>query len=329
MSNVEMNGLPKMIMMVGIPGSGKSTLAKHIYVDDYGNVYFSAEVCTENVPSIHSSDALREELFGDANHQADNIVLFTELHRRIKADLRSGKDVIYDATNINKKLRISFLNELKCITCIKICISVMTPYDVCIENNRRRDRVVPEHAIRKMYMNWQPPHFNEGFDTIHFAFPCQYGNYGNYTLNHLREVMDGFDQENEHHALTLGAHCQKAAEYCYSLRATDRNLVAAALLHDVGKLYTKVRINSRGIDDGNCHYYQHHCVGAYVAMFYLSNWEYTIEDQCDIINMIYYHMHPYMAWKQSEKAKNRDRQLLGEKLFDQIMVLHEADLNAH
>ena len=45
----------------------------------------------------------------------------------------------------------------------------------------------------------------------------------------------------------------------------------AALLHDQGKIMTKSRINSKGEDDGNCHYYQHHCVGAYNSIFYTIN----------------------------------------------------------
>ena len=40
-------------------------------------------------------------------------------------------------------------------------------------------------------------------------------------------------------------------------------------------------------------------------------------------------MHPYIAWKDSEKAKNRYQKLLGEELFDEIMILHEADVAAH
>jgi hypothetical protein len=67
-------------------------------------------------------------------------------------------------------------------------------------------------------------------------------------------------------------------------------------------------------------------------MFVLSNIEKVWEKFCpmsDVTNMIYYHMHPYLAWKQSEKAKERDKRLLGEKMFNDIMLLHEADLAAH
>ena len=324
-----MSNKPMMIMMMGLPGCGKSTLAAHISVSD-GQIIVMQDKSDENNPIIHSSDDLREELYGDASTQGDNNKLFVELHRRIKNDLRSGKNVIYDATNINKKLRISFLNELKNIDCRKVCIAVMTPYESCIENNKKRERVVPERVIRKMYKNWQPPHFHEGFDEIHFAFLCTEGGHiSNMPFHTLVDTMDAFDQENSHHALSLGEHCRRACQYCYDVQASDKNLITAAYLHDIGKLETKTRINSRGIDDGNCHYYQHHCVGAYLAMFYLTDGGYTIEDQCDIINMIYYHMHPYMSWKQSEKARKRDKELLGEELFASIMMLHEADLAAH
>jgi len=318
-----------MIMMMGISGSGKSTLAKHIYIEN-DNIVVHEEANESDIPKVHSSDDLRKELYGDATNQEHNNELFVELHRRIKDDLRNGKHVIYDATNINKKLRVSFLNELKNIACKKVCIAVMTPYKVCIENNQARERKVPEKVIRKMYKNWQPPHFHEGFDEIHFAFLCNSSNrIAMRSFNELVKAMDEFDQENEHHTQTLGAHCRMASERCHSVFPANRNLYTAAFLHDIGKLETKVRINSRGIDDGNCHYYQHHCVGAYMAAFYLLDGSYSIEDQVDILNMIYYHMHPYCSWKQSEKAMNKDKLLIGEELFNSIMALHDADVSAH
>ena len=40
-------------------------------------------------------------------------------------------------------------------------------------------------------------------------------------------------------------------------------------------------------------------------------------------------MRPHTVWKQSEKAKERDRKLIGEEIYQGIMILHEADLSAH
>ena len=98
-----MNNIPTLMMLVGIAGSGKSTYAKSL------SKYYT----------IHSSDDLREEMFGDVNENSreSNAKLFDELHRSIKEDLKSGKDVIYDATNLNRKRRLGFLQELKNIPC--------------------------------------------------------------------------------------------------------------------------------------------------------------------------------------------------------------------
>ena len=40
-------------------------------------------------------------------------------------------------------------------------------------------------------------------------------------------------------------------------------------------------------------------------------------------------MHPHREWKDSEKIMNRDKALLGDKLFNEIMALHAADNFAH
>ena len=78
-------------MMVGLPGSGKSTYAKQLSEET------NAVIC--------SSDTIREELYGDENSQDNNDEVFKILHSRIKENLKNGKNVIYDATNINSKRR--------------------------------------------------------------------------------------------------------------------------------------------------------------------------------------------------------------------------------
>ena len=317
-------GWPTMIMLCGLPGSGKSTFANEI---KKSNPLFPIK--------IHSSDALRQELYGDASQQGDNSKLFEELHRRIKDDLKAGHDVIYDATNIKSKERVSFLNSLSNIRCKKACIVIATEYDACIRNNHQRMREVPDEVIRRMYLNFTPPHYGEGFDEILYRFRyLSNGDYNTltrpayYSLNNFFEIANAFDQENSHHTLTLGEHCTKCGEYIQQHAPDNFNLLIAALLHDVGKLYTKTRRNAKGKCDGECHYYQHHCCGAYESMFYLDNGEFSERDICYISTVIYYHMHPFMSWKQSEKAKKKDENLLG-KWFGDILILHAADLYAH
>lgn len=96
-------------------------------------------------------------MFGDVNHQTDNDVLFKELHKRIRGCLTYRKSAIYDACNISYKRRMEFLKSLNKIPCEKIAVLMATPYEVCLERNAQREREVPEHVIKRMYMNFNVP----------------------------------------------------------------------------------------------------------------------------------------------------------------------------
>lgn len=324
-----MSNLPWMIMLVGLPGSGKSTFAKTIKCGEHGET-----------PVIHSSDALREEMYGDAAIQGDNNKLFQELHKRIREDLKRGKSVVYDATNVKKKTRIGFLRELKNIDCIPVCIVIATEYALCLKNNERRSRKVPVNVIRNMQNNFEPPHESEGFHDVayYFTFLDRNGEItekcptAKYNLNAFFKIADKFEQDNSHHSLTLGEHCAKAGELLAKKEPENYWLYIATMLHDIGKLYTKSNRNSKGEIDGECHYFNHHTCGAYISMFYAYGIAARKKQSAPlsyVTNLIYYHMHPYLAWKQSEKALKRDREMLGEEMFHDILALHEADVAAH
>ena len=132
-------------MTIGLPGSGKST-----YVERMNDVI------------IHSSDNIRQELFGDINDQTHNEEVFRILHKRIIEDLSNGKNVVYDATNINYKRRMEFLKSLNRFHCEKIALLFMTPIHVCIARNMMRERKVPENVIMKMYHCFYIPYYYEG-----------------------------------------------------------------------------------------------------------------------------------------------------------------------
>jgi len=319
------NKTGELIMLCGLPGSGKSHYANLISKEN-------SEI------KVFSSDALRKEIFGDENIQGtseDKEKLFVELHRRIKTWLSEGGTAVYDATNLNKKRRIAFLHELTNIPCYKKCVLFCIPYKECLQNNNKRERVVPEEVIKKMYMNFQPPHESEGWDNMKIIFHKS-SSHANYHLDYIEEKwkeIDGFKQENKHHELSLDMHLEETERYLIEKVPEDELLQITGLLHDIGKPFTKTYLNAKGEEDGDCHYYQHHCVGAYEsiihAVFEYSDICINVNDVLDVSNLIYYHMHPYCSWNQSEKAKEKDKELLGNKFFERVMKLHEADVAAH
>ena len=314
---------PLLIMVIGIAGCGKSTIAQEIVIKNPG--------AYGHEPVIHSSDALREEMFGDESVQKDHEKVFAELHKRIYADLVAGKDVVYDATNINKKQRTAFINTLKRYDCEKVAICVLTPFDKCLYHNQNRDRVVPYGAMKSMYMRWTPPHEHEGFDTIKLYF----NNADDWAKTHrdiksLIDHLSSIDQENKHHNLSIGEHCFYAANYIKKQWPDNKILYMAAMLHDIGKEFTKTKYNAKGEIDGQCHFYQHQNVGAYDAMFYLKeSGQFTDAEMLYISNLIYYHMHPMVSWNQSKKSLNKAINLIGQEMYDDIMKVHEADRAAH
>lgn len=302
-------GRPIMIMMVGLVGSGKSYTAKKL-ADEYD-------------ANIHSSDAIREELTNDVNNQDNNDLVFKTLHNRIKEDLRNGKNCIYDATNINYKLRMSFLQELKNIPCEKLCMIMATPYEECLKNNASRDRVVPEYVIKRMYHNFDVPWYYEGWDKIELLYYYDYPRYYGTPHNFYMSVID-FNQDNSHHTLTLGEHCRGVYNRVKDAR---EELVYAGLLHDCGKPFCKTFTNSKGEVTELAHYYNHERVGSYNSLFYDMD---NGVDHLEIAVLIRWHMQPYFWEKNNnEKLQNKYRKLWGEKLYTNIMRLHEADKAAH
>lgn len=317
------NKIPILFMMEGLAGSGKSFVAEALLTKRNG---------VFDKPIVHSSDALRTELYGDESNQEHNGDLFNELHKRIKDDLRNGRDVVYDATNINKKRRRAFLQELTSIKCHKVCICVLTPYEVVLHQNNNRERIVPEGAIKRMYLSWSPPAIDEGFDNIVLVY-----NYGDVDKNRftLENFFDGeidanhIDQENSHHSSTIGGHCREAADYVEVHFPNNFTLRIAALLHDIGKVFTKSNLNSRGEVDTECHYYNHQNCGSYDSFFYMDVLDIPHAERLHIANLIYYHMMPFISWTHSNSAECKVKMQVGEELFDEIMKLHEADLASH
>lgn len=314
MNNTDINTL---YMVVGFPASGKSTWAE-THKDKLNAV-------------IHSSDAIREE-FGDINDQSKNTDVFQILHQRVKNDLKAGKNVIYDATNLNRKRRIAFLQEIEHIPCNKVCVLFATPFEQCLANNFSRERHVPEEVMVRMYKNFETPWYAEGWDDIQIIW-WNYKDMPGFEYDLFEDMMKWckISHDNPHHSLSIGAHMLVAHRYIFENNKEYLNLLLdAALLHDCGKPLVRARIDSKGNPCDHSHYYEHHNVGAYLCLFYLKeNRSYTDKDILYISLLINLHMRPFLAWDQSDNAKEKDIRLFGDEIITNIEILHEADLVAH
>ncbi len=306
--------MTKIIVLVGLPCSGKSTIAQNI--------------AREYNATIFSSDSLRMELYQNVNDQEHNQELFVELHKRIKNHLKNGGNAIYDACNISYKRRIAFLAELKKIPCEKICILMATPYEECLRRNAERERKVPSYVIERMYRSIDIPWYYEGWDDIQVEYG-EYENYFGWPWDWVEKV-DDYNQHNSHHALTLGEHCRQTVRNADKICAEDRPIMSteiryAALLHDEGKFFTQTFKNSKGEITEQAHYYNHERVGSYDSLFY--------EISCHnlyVATLIRWHMQPYFWEKDNnEKLHHKYRQLWGEQLYRDIMIIHAADRAAH
>ena len=300
-----------MLMLCGLPGSGKSTYAKVKAGEGY---------------SVYSSDELRIEMFGDVNHQGDNEKLFAELHRRIKQALKNGKDIIYDATNINKKQRMHFIRQLKNINCYKECMIFPLPIGYCINNNFNRDKAVPISVIDKMVRAFTVPYYDEGFDTISikqsgFASDavdlCEFVN-----------MMCEITQDNPNHDFTIGEHCLRAYKYIKENVEDREDLQWAALLHDCGKVYCKSFKDHNGKTTDIAHYYGHENVSAYISIQILIKY-FATDELLRTVHLINNHMRfMQISSMDSDAAKNAECKLidkLGLDVVNDLYTLYVAD----
>lgn len=121
---------------VGAPGCGKTTWAKGT-----------------NLLDINLDDC-RKAVSGDAGNQActpEAVRLRDE--RLLHAALR-GDDVVLGDTNANAQFRLELIAKLRDLKYDHITVVYFqVPLAVCLRRNAGRDRVVPEHAVRRVWFH--------------------------------------------------------------------------------------------------------------------------------------------------------------------------------
>jgi predicted kinase len=137
------------ILAIGLPGSGKSSWFKR-----------------NNITPL-SSDMLRMLLFDDAREQRFQDLVFSNLRSMLKARLIARRPLNYvDATNLTPHERHSWIKLAKDYGYEVQAVFFDVPVEVCLERNRRRDRVVDEDVMRRMAAKLKPPTFEEGFSKV-------------------------------------------------------------------------------------------------------------------------------------------------------------------
>ncbi|HEY1264785.1 MAG TPA: AAA family ATPase, partial [Terriglobales bacterium] len=91
----------------------------------------------------------------------------SNLRSMLKARLIARRPMNYvDATNLTPQERHSWIKLAKDFGYEAQAVYFDVPVDVCLERNRRRERVVDEDVMRRMAGKMKPPTFDEGFSKI-------------------------------------------------------------------------------------------------------------------------------------------------------------------
>jgi len=147
--------MSKLILFVGLPGSGKTTFyeshrshfpEKHIYLslDRFRKLITGQDYVRNFEPFVKSwIDPTRLYL------------------------LDQGVDVVFDATNVSRHLRMSWIQLAKEFKYEVECYYFNVSWQTLLERDEHRAKSVGSEVLRRMSENFEEPTLFEGFDAIH------------------------------------------------------------------------------------------------------------------------------------------------------------------
>lgn len=139
---------------VGLPGSGKSTYVKN-FIKGKDIEYLS-------------SDELRAVYGKSEEDQTVTPLVFGHIKRKVDEFLKDGKNVLVDATNVNRRERSDYINSAKKYGAKVVALIFKMDRQGLIDRNKKRGeqggRVVPDWVIDKMLAKYEEPSFAEGIN---------------------------------------------------------------------------------------------------------------------------------------------------------------------
>lgn len=151
----------ELVVFVGIPASGKSTESMKYREAGY---------------KVLSSDAIRYEIMNGVSlaevsaeeQNRVNKIVFETVYAKTEEALSRGESVVVDATHIKRSYRMDFLKYFERFECTKKCVVFVTPFETCLERNRKRTgfALVPDDILLWMLSTFESPYYWEGWDEV-------------------------------------------------------------------------------------------------------------------------------------------------------------------
>jgi len=141
-------------LMSGVAGTGKDTWIR------------------ENMPDtpVLALDDIREELkIGPDDNQG---IVIATARERCREFLRSGTDFVFNATNLTRDIRKRWIDLCLDYGARVDVVYLEKPLAVVLQQNRSRERQVPENIIRRMFDRAEPPTVAEAH-TVHHIYETE------------------------------------------------------------------------------------------------------------------------------------------------------------
>lgn len=147
-----------LFITIGLPGSGKTTYAKKLASDYSKSITYL------------SSDELRAKFGTGEEDQSVTPQVFAHIKQEVDNLLKHGKNVLVDATNVNRGDRKESIDTAKKYGAQVIALVFVMDRAGLIKRNLDRSklggRAVPTEVIDKMLAKYEAPTSSEGIDYI-------------------------------------------------------------------------------------------------------------------------------------------------------------------